>query len=151
MASICDFTGPAGMVTRDQAEAGVIAYNNGELSRSAAVALVSAYEDGSGIGRCGASGGDELGIDPELVSITSCTKPSPATISAGETTTLKAELANGNNRAVEVSVRFQSGGGGAVDTTTVAAGRTGKVSAGVRIDEPGEYQFEAVKNSVVPL
>jgi hypothetical protein len=62
MASICDFTGSDGSVSRSQAESGIAAYNRGELSRSAAVELTAAYNTGDTISRCASGGG---GSDPD--------------------------------------------------------------------------------------
>jgi hypothetical protein len=148
MASICDFTASDGSVSRSQAVSGIAAYNNGKLDRSAAVELISAYNDGSGIERCGSD--DPLEVDPSLVSITGCSITSPQNINVGETVTLTAEVANGNNRAVRASIGFRSTIT-AVDTTTVAAGRKGRASVEIQFDDPGTYEFDTFINSVVPL
>lgn len=90
-------------------------------------------------------------VDPASVTVNDCSITSASDISVGETARLFAEVANGNNRAVEAEVRFEGGGMEAATLTTVAAGRTGQAEVEMFFNAPGEYQIDAFVNSVEPL
>lgn len=106
---------------------------------------------GGGGGIDTGDGSDEPEVDPDLVSVSDCVVSSESEIGVGETATLFAELANGNNQAVEATVRFEADNAAGAATTSVAAGRTGQASAELLFNSPGTYQFDASIEDVRPL